>query len=184
MPADTNSRVDELTPPADRAVGARRSVIFTIVSANYIGYAATLMQSVAIHNPSADRYIILSDTRHEFVDVNLSATLMTCDELGVPEIANMKAWYTVIEFNTAVKPFALTYFFESFLHISRAKAFLAACIFYGAWLASVLSPGENVFWLVIILTSATAITELLSFNGFDNLTVPLIALLILCLFRR
>ena len=42
---------------------------------------------------------------------------------------------------------ALAYFFSNLLRVSRTKALLAAAIFYAAWLGSVASPGENVFWL-------------------------------------
>jgi hypothetical protein len=37
------------------------SAIFTIVSANYIAFAATLMQSVRRFHPDVPRFIILSD---------------------------------------------------------------------------------------------------------------------------
>ncbi len=42
---------------------------------------------------------------------------------------------------------ALSYFFASFLHVPATRALLAGGAFYAAWLASVPSPGENVFWL-------------------------------------
>jgi hypothetical protein len=42
---------------------------------------------------------------------------------------------------------ALSYFIQNFLRLSRTKALLAAGVFYSAWLASVVSPAENVFWL-------------------------------------
>jgi len=42
---------------------------------------------------------------------------------------------------------ALGYFIENFLRLSRTRALLAAAVFYAAWLASVASPAENVFWL-------------------------------------
>lgn len=89
-----------------------KRVIFTIVSCNYIGFAATLMQSVREHHPESDRYIILSDAMREFPDVDLAANLVCCDDVNIGLIDNMKLWYTVIEFNTAVKPFAFTHFFE------------------------------------------------------------------------
>lgn len=90
-----------------------RRVIFTIVSCNYIGFAATLMQSVRQHHPEADRFIILSDAMREFPDIDLAATLICCDDVNIAHIGNMKLWYTVIEFNTAVKPFAFTHFLEN-----------------------------------------------------------------------
>ncbi len=96
-----------------------RLAIFTIVSANYIAYAATLMQSVRTFHPDAARFIILSDARHEFDGLDLAAEVIACDELGIQLIGNMKLWYTVIEFNTAVKPF-------SFAHLFTARGIGAA----------------------------------------------------------
>lgn len=94
--------------------------MFTIVSANYIGFAATLMQSVAQHVPDAERFIVLSDVPHDFPDIDLSATVIPCDRLGIANIDGMKLWYSVIEFNTAVKPFA-------FLHLFETHGFDEAC---------------------------------------------------------
>ncbi len=91
----------------------RRRAVFTIVSANYIGYAATLMQSLASHLPDVQRYVILADVRRDFSDIDLAATLLDCDQLGIALIGNMKAWYTVIEFNTAIKPYAFLHMFET-----------------------------------------------------------------------
>ena len=85
--------------------------VFTIVSANYIAFAATLMQSVRRFHPDIPRFIILSDARHSFEDIDLAAELIACDELGIDLIGNMKLWYSVIEFNTAVKPFTFDYLF-------------------------------------------------------------------------
>ncbi|MEJ0046135.1 MAG: hypothetical protein WDN04_08420 [Rhodospirillales bacterium] len=87
-------------------------MVFTIVSTNYIAYAATLMRSVAEHVPDAKRFIILSDTPRKFTNVNLFATLLSCEEIGIAHIENMKMWYSVIEFNTAIKPYAFLFMFE------------------------------------------------------------------------
>ncbi len=81
-----------------------RRVVFTIVSANYMAYAATLMQSVRQIHPDLARLIILADAPQRFEDLDLAADLIYCDDLAIPLIDNMKLWYTVIEFNTALKP--------------------------------------------------------------------------------
>ena len=104
-------------PAAPRINGARpirppRQVIFTIVSANYIAYAATLMQSVRTHHPQADRFVMLADTPQSFGTLDLAATVIGCDDLDIPLIENMKLWYSVIEFNTAIKPYAFCYLLE------------------------------------------------------------------------
>src|SRR5271169_5871711 len=91
---------------------SRKRAIFTIVSANYIAFAATLMQSVRRWHPDVDRFIILSDSYHSFDDTDLAAGLMTCDQLGIDDIDNMKLWYTVIEFNTAIKASVFLFLFR------------------------------------------------------------------------
>ena len=90
-----------------------KTAIFTIVSANYIAFAATLMQSVRRFHPDAQRFIILSDAAHDFDDLDIAAEVIACDDLGIRLIANMKLWYTVIEFNTAVKPFTFEHLFTT-----------------------------------------------------------------------
>ena len=90
--------------------------IFTIASANYISYAATLMQSVREHHPEVARYIVLADTYREFPGVDLAAEILTCGELGIPLIRNMQLWYSITEFNTAIKPFAFRHLFAALGH--------------------------------------------------------------------
>jgi glycosyltransferase involved in cell wall biosynthesis len=105
-----NSRTDSRAAvPGTRS---RRRAIFTIASTNYISYAATLMRSAQTYMPGVARFIVLADSRRTFDDVESCATLLNCDDLCIEQIENMKAWYTVIEFNTAIKPFAFTHFFE------------------------------------------------------------------------
>jgi glycosyltransferase involved in cell wall biosynthesis len=98
----------------------RTRAIFTIASANYMSYAATLMQSVRRHHPESDRYIVLADTYREFPDVDLAATVLPCRELGIPLLANMQLWYSITEFNTAIKPFV-------FRHLFAAPGYAEAC---------------------------------------------------------
>ncbi len=91
-------------------------VIFTIASANYICHAATLMQSVREHHPEAARYIVLADAYREFPDLDLGAAILPCAELGIPLIGNMQLWYSITEFNTAIKPFVFRHLFAKLGH--------------------------------------------------------------------
>lgn len=84
--------------------------MFTICSANYISYAASLMQSVRRWQPDAARFIVLADTPRAFPGLDLAAELIDCAALEIPLLANMALWYGVTEFNTALKPFACRYF--------------------------------------------------------------------------
>ena len=86
--------------------------LFTIVSANYIAFAATLMQSVRRFHPDMPRYIVLADAPQAFDGLDLAAELIACDDLGIALLGNMKLWYSVIEFNTAIKPFTFQHLFD------------------------------------------------------------------------
>src|SRR3990170_2712362 len=56
-PYDT---VDDSEPGLPASV-TRETAFFSIVSANYLAYAITLMQSVRRHHPDAARYVFLAD---------------------------------------------------------------------------------------------------------------------------
>lgn len=78
--------------------------MFTIVSANYISLAATLMQSVRDHDPGATRFIVLVDAMQDFPGLDLAAELLPAEACGIAGFGNMALWYDVMELNTAVKP--------------------------------------------------------------------------------
>lgn len=82
--------------------------VVTIVSNNYLHYARTLMQSVARHHPDAARYCVIVDRdmgpglalANEFEAIALS-------QLDLPFGDEFTFQYTILELNTAVKPWAL-----------------------------------------------------------------------------
>lgn len=82
--------------------------ILTIVSNNYLHFARTLMQSVKEHHPEAHRYCVIVDT-----DPTPAAALkeefdtLTLAELDLPFGDEFMFQYTILELNTAVKPWAL-----------------------------------------------------------------------------
>jgi len=90
-------------------------VVFSIVSANYLAYAITLMQSVRQHHPAAHRYVILADEAQG--ELGLDPTLFTLVpvvELGIPYPNHFAFRYSVLEFNTAIKPFAARWLAERY----------------------------------------------------------------------
>jgi len=91
----------------------KRRAIFTIASANYLPFAATLMQSLRRVHPEAARYIVLADVYRELPDLDLAAEILPCEALGIPLLENMQLWYNTTEFNTAIKPFAFRHFFDA-----------------------------------------------------------------------
>jgi hypothetical protein len=98
--------------PAPSVVPTAARAIFTIVSANYIAYAATLMQSVRDHHPNAARFIVLVDAPQDFPGLDLAAGLLQADACGIPGFADMALWYDVMELNTAVKPSVFLHLFS------------------------------------------------------------------------
>jgi glycosyltransferase involved in cell wall biosynthesis len=102
-----------------RAVMLARSglpVFFTIASRNYLAYAITLMQSVAAQYPDAPRYLILAD-RDEGDAALAGAPFETiaAATLALPDFDAFAFRYTIMEFNTAIKPYA-------FAHLRRRHA--------------------------------------------------------------
>jgi len=81
--------------------------IFTIVSNNYLHYANTLFDSVREHCPEADTFLGLCD---EIID----ATSCSCDgiielkSLDIPSIGQFIHQYTILELNTAIKPYLIS----------------------------------------------------------------------------
>jgi hypothetical protein len=60
---------------------------------------------------------------------------------------------------------ALAYWFAKFLRVSRNQALLAAGIFYAAWLASVVTPIEGVYWLTEAIEYQLSFTAILILAG-------------------
>jgi len=88
-------------------------VFFTIAARNYLAYAITALQSIAQHHPDAACYLILAD--RDDGDATLAAAAFTtvpAQALGLPDFDAFAFRYTVMEFATAIKPYA-------FAHIRR-----------------------------------------------------------------
>jgi glycosyltransferase involved in cell wall biosynthesis len=87
--------------------------IVTIVSNNYLHYARTLMQSVAKQHPDAHRYCVIVD-----VDLTPSAELsnefevISMPQLELPFGDEFMFQYTILELNTAVKPWAMQHLLD------------------------------------------------------------------------
>ena len=88
-----------------------KSAILTIVSNNYIHFARTLMESVKVHEPGNDRYVLVVDdpVASEARDDSHLYSLITLDQLDLPAPSQFLFRYNVLEANTAVKPWSLEY---------------------------------------------------------------------------
>ena len=88
-----------------------RVCVFTIVSRNYLHYAINLMNSVAEHLPQARRVVALCDRSAE---LDLSAQpfeVIELETLEIPHLDRLLYQYTILELNTAIKPFVCTRLF-------------------------------------------------------------------------
>jgi glycosyltransferase involved in cell wall biosynthesis len=89
-------------------VSRASSVLFTIVARNYVGFARTLMDSVAAFEPSLDRYVFLVDAAGDDDDALENVAVLTpSDVFGFEFYAGLAYSSDVTELSTAVKPFVL-----------------------------------------------------------------------------
>jgi len=85
-------------------------VFFTIASRNYLAYALTLMQSIAAQYPDAPTYLILADCDEaEPALVGAPFTTILAEALALPDFEAFAFRYAIMEFNTALKPYAFAY---------------------------------------------------------------------------
>lgn len=84
------------------------TAVVTIVSNNYLHFARTLMQSVARHQPEADRYCVIVD-RDPSQAAALAPEFQVIDlgQVNLPDGDDFLFQYNILELNTAVKPWAL-----------------------------------------------------------------------------
>lgn len=93
---------------------------FTICSKNYMAYALTLGRSLAQADPDAQFTIFLAD---DAMDAQSAAgvefDVVLAAQLDLPNLADMALRYSIMEFNTAIKPACFTYLFD---HCGAAAA--------------------------------------------------------------
>lgn len=82
-----------------------KTAVFTIVSKNYWPLARTLMQSLAAVHPEWERHVLLVDRPHHggLPDDGLFSTTAV-EELPLPQRRKFMFRYTIMELNTAAKP--------------------------------------------------------------------------------
>mgnify|MGYP000922426057 CR=1 FL=1 len=100
-------------PSGSEATGSRRCCAFTIVSRNYLHYAFNLMASVAVHLPQARRVIVLCDAADGTQVPAAGIELIGIEALGTEHLDRLVVQYTILELNTAIKPFAFAHLFAA-----------------------------------------------------------------------
>lgn len=88
--------------------------VFTLCSANYLAHAKVLGDSLTEHNPDYHFVIGLVDRVPKELDPSYwhPYELIPVEELGIPEFGEMARNYSVVELNTAVKPFYMERLYE------------------------------------------------------------------------
>jgi glycosyltransferase involved in cell wall biosynthesis len=90
-----------------------RTCVFTIVSRNYLHYALNLMESVAAFLPHTHRTIVLCDAGEGVDLTDAGIELIDIDALNIAHVDRMIVQYTILELNTAIKPYAFSKLFAS-----------------------------------------------------------------------
>ncbi|GGD09621.1 glycosyltransferase [Aquisalinus flavus] len=87
-----------------------KTAYFTICSRNYMAYALTLYHSLKKAEPDSAFYCFLVDAPDGTQD--LPFPVIACETMNIRGFWDMAFRYTVMEFNTAVKPFCIDYLFD------------------------------------------------------------------------
>ena len=97
-------------------------VACTIVSNNYLGFARVLAKSFLAQHPAGSIYVLIVDEPAEEIDYATEPfDVIFADQLDIPSFSHFAFKYTLLELNTAVKPFFLQY-----LHVQKS----VSAVFY------------------------------------------------------
>lgn len=87
-----------------------QTAILTIVSNNYLHFARTMMQSATAHHPAAKMYCVIVDADLSHAKALSSEfEAISVDSLNLPLGDEFFFQYSILELNTAVKPWAIEY---------------------------------------------------------------------------
>jgi glycosyltransferase involved in cell wall biosynthesis len=84
-----------------------KTCFFTIVSNNYRHFARTLAESVRKHDPDLTAFLALCDAPLDRSDPRDAYTVLPIRELGLPQFDRFTFQYTILELNTAIKPWVI-----------------------------------------------------------------------------
>jgi len=88
-----------------------KTCFFTIVSNNYRHFARTLVASVRAHSPEIDAFVAVCDGPLLAPDPRDGYTEISIRELGLPQFDRFTFQYTILELNTAIKPWVFAALF-------------------------------------------------------------------------
>ena len=88
--------------------------IFTICSLNFLGYARTLAQSLEAAYGKVDFYTFLADRNDvSIVEKIFDLKIIPAESLNIPNFLDMAFKYSIMEFNTSLKPFCFEFLFDT-----------------------------------------------------------------------
>ncbi|HEX3580641.1 MAG TPA: hypothetical protein VH087_02685 [Thermoanaerobaculia bacterium] len=88
-----------------------RTAVCSVISPNYRPFARVLMTSVQSHEPEWDRYVLVTGGDATVGDAEPFDTV-AIDLIGLPDINDLSFRYSMIELDTAVKPWLIAHLFE------------------------------------------------------------------------
>lgn len=93
-----------------------KTVVFTLCSNNYLAHAKTLGDSITEKNTNVIFIIGLVDKKNPEIDYSLFSAfeIIEYDEIQCNDFPRMLSSYTIVEFNTAVKPFYIELLWERY----------------------------------------------------------------------
>lgn len=88
--------------------------LFTIASKNYLAYVRVLLASVARVHPEYQLFLCLADRVDGYFDPSREPyTIVEVEQLGIPGFRDLTLRYSILEFNTSVKPFMFGWLFDN-----------------------------------------------------------------------
>lgn len=103
----SNSRTKGASP-------RRPLAVLTIISRNYLAQARVLAKSFLEHEPQSRFYLLVVDSLPPDAELESGITLLRPEELNLPDFNEFCFKYTLVEFNTAVKPYCLALLMERY----------------------------------------------------------------------
>lgn len=88
-----------------------RTAVCSIVSPNYRPFARVLMSSVRAQHPEWDRYVLVVGGAGNVGETEPFETV-AIDSIGLPDITDFTFRYTLLELDTAVKPWLMAQLFD------------------------------------------------------------------------
>jgi glycosyltransferase involved in cell wall biosynthesis len=88
-----------------------KTCFFTIVSNNYRHFARTLAASIRTHDPSIDAFVALCDAPLGSSNPQDIYSEVNVRDLGLPQFDRFTFQYTILELNTAIKPWVFAALF-------------------------------------------------------------------------